>query len=184
MVIIMTRQFWCFAFSSFLSLSFNFLSLTLLCLVDVVIHYDLISALIYSFYFLFFRHEKQIRYPSRKANADVRKRVKGRFVKREGYDSDSVDVARSYWEFVVRHLYVEMLVVLLVVQKWYRRTQMVVSCLYMWFEFDHFLCSGPFLSIALYFCDFGLNRPYWWRWVLNIIEGYHQCGLGKNNCLN
>ncbi|PON87007.1 Zinc finger-domain containing protein [Trema orientale] len=41
-------------------------------------------------------HEKQIRYPSRKANADVRKRVKGRFVKREGYDSDSVDVARSY----------------------------------------------------------------------------------------
>lgn len=43
-------------------------------------------------------HEKQIRYPSRKARADVRKRVKGRFVKSGGggYDSDSVDVARSY----------------------------------------------------------------------------------------
>ncbi|EXB89375.1 Putative zinc finger protein [Morus notabilis] len=42
-------------------------------------------------------HEKQIRYPSRKARADVRKRVKGRFVRSTaGYDSDSVDVARSY----------------------------------------------------------------------------------------
>ncbi|KAM6589046.1 hypothetical protein CsatA_011651 [Cannabis sativa] len=42
------------------------------------------------------RHDNQIRYPSRKVNADVRKRVKGRFVKREGYNSDSADVARSY----------------------------------------------------------------------------------------
>ncbi|XP_062110011.1 zinc finger protein CONSTANS-LIKE 10-like isoform X2 [Humulus lupulus] len=41
-------------------------------------------------------HDKQIRYPSRKVNADVRNRVKGRFVKRQGYDSNSVDVARSY----------------------------------------------------------------------------------------
>ncbi|XP_041012900.1 zinc finger protein CONSTANS-LIKE 9-like [Juglans microcarpa x Juglans regia] len=41
-------------------------------------------------------HEKQIRYPSRKARADIRKRVKGRFVKAESYDSDTVDVARSY----------------------------------------------------------------------------------------
>lgn len=41
-------------------------------------------------------HETKIRYPSRKARADVRKRVKGRFVKTEGYDFDTVDVTRSY----------------------------------------------------------------------------------------
>lgn len=41
-------------------------------------------------------HENKIRYPSRKARADIRKRVKGRFVKKEGYDSDSIDVTRSY----------------------------------------------------------------------------------------
>ncbi|XP_031251821.1 zinc finger protein CONSTANS-LIKE 9 [Pistacia vera] len=34
-------------------------------------------------------HENQIRYPSRKARADVRKRVKGRFVKTEDCDSDT-----------------------------------------------------------------------------------------------
>uniref|UniRef100_A0A5B7B9T2 CCT domain-containing protein n=1 Tax=Davidia involucrata TaxID=16924 RepID=A0A5B7B9T2_DAVIN len=42
------------------------------------------------------RYEKQIRYASRKTRADVRKRVKGRFVKAEGYESDTIDVARSY----------------------------------------------------------------------------------------
>lgn len=38
------------------------------------------------------RQENQIRYPLRKARADVRKRVKGRFVKAEDYDSDTADV--------------------------------------------------------------------------------------------
>ncbi|KAK3189373.1 hypothetical protein Dsin_028934 [Dipteronia sinensis] len=38
------------------------------------------------------RQENQIRYPLRKARADVRKRVKGRFVKTEDYDSDTTDV--------------------------------------------------------------------------------------------
>nr|AJD87515.1 CONSTANS-LIKE 10 [Dimocarpus longan] len=38
------------------------------------------------------RQEKQIRYPLRKARADVRKRVKGRFVKTEDYDSDTTDI--------------------------------------------------------------------------------------------
>jgi hypothetical protein len=47
-------------------------------------------------FFFFFRREKQIRYPSRKARADVRKRVKGRFVKREDYNSESIDVTQSY----------------------------------------------------------------------------------------
>lgn len=47
-------------------------------------------------YILFFRHEKQIRYPTRKARADVRKRVKGRFVKKENYDSNFIDVTQSY----------------------------------------------------------------------------------------
>ncbi|XP_042502571.1 zinc finger protein CONSTANS-LIKE 9-like [Macadamia integrifolia] len=37
-------------------------------------------------------YEKRIRYASRKARADVRKRIKGRFVKAEGYKSDSVDM--------------------------------------------------------------------------------------------
>lgn len=41
-------------------------------------------------------HEKQIRYPTRKARADVRKRVKGRFVKKENYGSDFIDVTQSY----------------------------------------------------------------------------------------
>ncbi|KAA8532636.1 hypothetical protein F0562_032548 [Nyssa sinensis] len=40
------------------------------------------------------RYEKQIRYASQKTRADVRKRVKGRFVKAEGYESDTIDVAR------------------------------------------------------------------------------------------
>lgn len=47
-------------------------------------------------YILFFRHEKQIRYPTRKARADVRKRVKGRFVKKDKYDSDFISVTQSY----------------------------------------------------------------------------------------
>ncbi|KAL5828198.1 hypothetical protein ACOSQ4_019995 [Xanthoceras sorbifolium] len=38
------------------------------------------------------RQENQIRYPLRKARADVRKRVKGRFVKTEDYDSDTTDI--------------------------------------------------------------------------------------------
>ncbi|KAF5442353.1 hypothetical protein F2P56_035020 [Juglans regia] len=41
-------------------------------------------------------HESKIRYPSRKARADIRKRVKGRFVRTENYASDTVDVTRSY----------------------------------------------------------------------------------------
>ncbi|XP_015579129.2 putative zinc finger protein At1g68190 isoform X1 [Ricinus communis] len=40
--------------------------------------------------------EKQIRYAPRKARTDVRKRIKGRVVKKEDYDSDTVDVTRSY----------------------------------------------------------------------------------------
>ncbi|XP_077243995.1 zinc finger protein CONSTANS-LIKE 9-like isoform X2 [Tasmannia lanceolata] len=41
-------------------------------------------------------YDKRIRYASRKARADVRKRVKGRFVKAEGgYESDAIEVARS-----------------------------------------------------------------------------------------
>eukprot|EP01018_Ginkgo_biloba_P025206 Gb_06394 [translate_table: standard] len=43
------------------------------------------------------KFEKQIRYASRKARADVRKRVKGRFVKAgEAYDYDPLSVARSF----------------------------------------------------------------------------------------
>ncbi|KAK9223166.1 hypothetical protein WN944_011608 [Citrus x changshan-huyou] len=38
------------------------------------------------------RQDKQIQYPSRKARADARKRVQGRFLKTEGYDSDATDV--------------------------------------------------------------------------------------------
>ncbi|WCJ24454.1 B-box zinc finger family protein [Euphorbia peplus] len=40
--------------------------------------------------------EKQTRYAPRKAGSDVRKRVKGRMAKTEEYDSDGVDVTRSY----------------------------------------------------------------------------------------
>ncbi|XP_043695637.1 zinc finger protein CONSTANS-LIKE 9 isoform X2 [Telopea speciosissima] len=40
-------------------------------------------------------YEKRIRYASRKARADVRKRIKGRFVKAEGYKSDSADMSTS-----------------------------------------------------------------------------------------
>lgn len=43
------------------------------------------------------RQDKQIQYPSRKARADARKRVQGRFLKTEGYDSDATDVTWSYW---------------------------------------------------------------------------------------
>ena len=44
-----------------------------------------------------FRFEKKVRYASRKARADVRKRVKGRFVKAgEAYDYDPLSPARSY----------------------------------------------------------------------------------------
>nr|DAD35453.1 TPA_asm: hypothetical protein HUJ06_006093 [Nelumbo nucifera] len=40
-------------------------------------------------------YEKRIRYASRKATADVRKRVKGRFVKAEVYESDTINMTRS-----------------------------------------------------------------------------------------
>ena len=43
------------------------------------------------------RFDKKIRYASRKARADVRKRVKGRFVKAgEAYDYDPLSQTRSY----------------------------------------------------------------------------------------
>ncbi|KAK6921688.1 CCT domain [Dillenia turbinata] len=42
------------------------------------------------------KYSKQIRYESRKARADVRKRVKGRFVKADGYESDTKNVTQSY----------------------------------------------------------------------------------------
>ncbi|GLT58201.1 hypothetical protein SLA2020_311140 [Shorea laevis] len=41
-------------------------------------------------------YERQIRYASLKAKADVRKRIKGRCAKTEGYDSDTANVTRSY----------------------------------------------------------------------------------------
>jgi hypothetical protein len=48
-------------------------------------------------YFLLNRFDKKIRYASRKARADVRKRVKGRFVKAgEAYDYDPLCETRSY----------------------------------------------------------------------------------------
>ena len=43
------------------------------------------------------RFDKKIRYASRKARADVRKRVKGRFIKAgEAYDYDPLSQTRSY----------------------------------------------------------------------------------------
>lgn len=43
------------------------------------------------------RFEKKVRYASRKARADVRKRVKGRFVKAgDVYDYDPLNETRSY----------------------------------------------------------------------------------------
>ncbi|XP_065881453.1 zinc finger protein CONSTANS-LIKE 9 isoform X2 [Euphorbia lathyris] len=42
------------------------------------------------------RKEKQTWYAPRKAGIDVRKRVKGRLAKTEEYDSDSIDITRSY----------------------------------------------------------------------------------------
>lgn len=43
------------------------------------------------------RFEKKIRYASRKARADVRKRVKGRFVKAgDAYDYDPLNQTRSF----------------------------------------------------------------------------------------
>ena len=45
---------------------------------------------------LFGRYEKTIRYASRKSRADVRKRVKGRFVKAgEAYDYDPLGATKS-----------------------------------------------------------------------------------------
>lgn len=42
------------------------------------------------------RFDKQVRYASRKATADVRKRVKGRFVKAgDAYDYDPLNHTRS-----------------------------------------------------------------------------------------
>lgn len=50
-------------------------------------------------YYVLNRFEKKIRYASRKARADVRKRVKGRFVKAgEAYDYDPLCETRSYWD--------------------------------------------------------------------------------------
>lgn len=43
------------------------------------------------------RYEKTIRYESRKVRADIRKRVKGRFVKAgEAFDYDPLAVTKSY----------------------------------------------------------------------------------------
>lgn len=43
------------------------------------------------------RFDKRVRYVSRKERADVRRRVKGRFVKSgEAYDYDPMSPARSY----------------------------------------------------------------------------------------
>lgn len=43
------------------------------------------------------KYDKKIRYESRKARADIRKRVKGRFVKAgEAYDYDPLSVTKSY----------------------------------------------------------------------------------------
>ncbi|MBL2098194.1 hypothetical protein ELI75_30985, partial [Klebsiella pneumoniae] len=43
------------------------------------------------------KFEKRVRYASRKARADVRKRVKGRFVKAgDAYDYDPLSQTRSY----------------------------------------------------------------------------------------
>lgn len=45
---------------------------------------------------LFNRFDKRVRYASRKARADVRKRVKGRFIKAgEAYDYDPLNQART-----------------------------------------------------------------------------------------
>lgn len=50
--------------------------------------------------FFVFRFGKQIRYASRKARADTRKRVKGRFVKAgEAYDYDPL-VTRNFWAMI------------------------------------------------------------------------------------
>lgn len=44
----------------------------------------------------YYRFEKRVRYASRKARADVRKRVKGRFVKAgDAYDYDPLNQTRS-----------------------------------------------------------------------------------------
>ncbi|RVW46226.1 Zinc finger protein CONSTANS-like 9 [Vitis vinifera] len=46
---------------------------------------------------LFNRFDKRVRYASRKARADVRQRVKGRFVKAgEAYDYDPISETRSF----------------------------------------------------------------------------------------
>lgn len=57
---------------------------------------------------LFNRFDKRVRYASRKARADVRKRVKGRFIKAgEAYDYDPLNQARtrSYWVQFLTMLY-------------------------------------------------------------------------------
>ena len=49
-------------------------------------------------FFVWYRFDKTVRYASRKARADVRRRVKGRFVKAgEAYDYDPLTPTRSYW---------------------------------------------------------------------------------------
>lgn len=63
------------------------------------------------FVFFFVRFEKTVRYATRKARADVRKRVKGRFVKAgDAYDYDPMSQTRSYWEFetiyISTHIYI------------------------------------------------------------------------------
>lgn len=47
--------------------------------------------------YILYRFDKRVRYVSRKERADVRRRVKGRFVKSgEAYDYDPLSPARSY----------------------------------------------------------------------------------------
>lgn len=61
--------------------------------------FSLQKSLIHLFLFtnLVDRFDKKIRYASRKARADVRKRVKGRFIKAgEAYDYDPLSQTRSY----------------------------------------------------------------------------------------
>lgn len=50
-----------------------------------------------NFFKLQYRFEKRVRYATRKARADVRKRVKGRFVKAgEAFDYDPLSETRSF----------------------------------------------------------------------------------------
>lgn len=59
------------------------------------------------------RFEKKVRYASRKARADVRKRVKGRFVKAgEAYDYDPLSKTMSFckYRFKFCHLFYEIMI--------------------------------------------------------------------------